>query len=165
MNRAGRFFFCSQDLKRTLFIFAFFCGTFFHSNARASSGITYHGRIIKPDGVTPVTSATTQFLIQVRSPSNNCLLWQEQQSKNLSASNGAFSVTIADTSEPSLVPNALPFTLERVFSNRTNFTGLSGCTAGTSYNPSPTDGRSLQVYFRENPGDPWELMPLIKVNY
>ena len=136
------------------------------NSAQAASGITYHGKIIKPDGVTPVTSNQTVFRIQVRSPGNNCLLWEEQQTKDLSSSNGVFTVTIADTDELSLVANALPFSLERVFSNRTSFSALTGCTAGTVYNPSPTDGRSLVVYFKENPADlTWEQMPITKMNF
>lgn len=131
----------------------------------ASSGITYHGRILKSDN-SPVVSLTTQFRLQIRTPgSENCLLWEEQQTKDLSPTNGIFSITIADTSEPSLIPNTLPFSLDRVFSNRTNFTSLTGCTIGTTYNPTGSDGRTLQVYFREAPTDPWELMPLTKINY
>ncbi len=109
----------------------------------AANGITYHGRIIKSDN-TPVSSATTQFRIQVRSPgSENCLLWQEQQTKDLSNTSGVFTITINDVGEPSLSPNALPFTLDRVFSNRTGFTGLS-CSIGTAYTPSSSaDGRVL----------------------
>lgn len=129
----------------------------------AASGITYHGRILRPDGVTPVTSATTQFRIQVRTP-GNCILWEEQQTKNLTASRGAFEITIADTTEPSLIANILPYTLERVFSNRTAFTGLSGCTSGTSFTPNPTDNRLLVVFFREVPSDPWEQMPIVQIN-
>lgn len=138
---------------------------FMFSVAWASSGVTYHGRILKPDD-SPVTSATTQFRIQIRTPgSENCLLWEEQQTKNLSTTNGVFSITINDTSEPSLVSNVLPYSLDRVFSNRTNFTGLTGCSVGTTYNPTGSDGRHLTAYFREVPTDPWEQMPVTKVNF
>lgn len=133
--------------------------------ASANSGITYHGRIMRPDGVTPVNSPSTQFRIQVRAPATGCLLWEEQQTKDLSQTQGVFSITIADTTEPSLIANTLPFTLERVFSNRSTFTGLTSCIAGTTYAPNPADGRSLQVWFRENPTDPWEQMPATKVNF
>lgn len=137
----------------------------FSSIAFASSGITYHGRILRPNG-TVVNSATTQFRIQIRSPgAENCLLWEESQTKDLTNTNGVFTITIADTSEPSLIPNALPFSLERVFSNRSSFTGLTGCNAGSIYNPNSLDGRSLLVSFRELPTDPWEQMPVTKVNY
>jgi trimeric autotransporter adhesin len=137
-----------------------------HGLASASSGITYHGKILRPDGVTPVSSASTQFRIQIRTPgTENCLLWEEQQTKDLSGTNGVFSITIADNSEPTLIPNALAFSLERVFSNRTNFSSLTGCSVGTTYNPSTADGRYLSVFFREAPTDPWEQMPSTKVNF
>jgi hypothetical protein len=142
------------------------CLILFGLNAFAGSGITYHGKILKPDGITPVNSTTTQFRIQVRTPgTENCLLWEEQQTKDLSSSNGAFSITIADTSEPTLIANTLPYTLERIFSNRTNFTSLTGCSSGSGYNPSSVDGRSLVVFFKENPTDPWEQMPVTKINF
>jgi trimeric autotransporter adhesin len=148
---------------RTLFIGLFL---FSASSSFASSGITFHGRLLMPDGVTPVSSATTQFRIQIRSPNaENCLLWEEQQTRDLSTTNGTFTLTIADTSEPSLIANVLPYTLERIFSNRTNFTGLTGCSVGSTFNPTSGDGRNLQVYFREVPTDPWEQMPLTKINF
>jgi hypothetical protein len=147
---------------RLLFFISFFVG----SSGWASSGITFHGKIYLPDGVTPVSSATTQFRIQVRTPgTENCLLWEEQQTRDLSATNGVFTLTIADSTEPTLIANVLPFTLERVFSNRTNFTGLTGCSVGSTFNPSSADGRNLQVYFKEAPADPWEQMPLTKINF
>jgi hypothetical protein len=146
-------------------LFVYF-GLFLPLLGRASSGITYHGKILRPDGITPVSSATTQFKIQIRTPGGeNCLLWEEQQTKDLSSTNGVFTITINDTAEPSLIANALPFAITRVFSNRSGFTGLTGCSAGTTYNPSTVDGRNLQVSFRENPSDPWEQMPLTKVNF
>ena len=44
------------------------------NSAGATAGITYHGRLIKPDGRTAVTSANVQFKIQIRTPgAENCL--------------------------------------------------------------------------------------------
>ena len=61
-----------------------------------TSGITYHGRLIKPDG-SPVTSDNVQILIQIRTPgSENCLMYAEVQTKDLSKSEGVFSVTLND---------------------------------------------------------------------
>jgi hypothetical protein len=158
----------NSKIVRRLFVhFLFLFISFIPALSKAGSGITYHGKIIKPDGVTPVTSVTTQFRIQVRTPgTESCLLWEEQQTKDLSSSAGVFTLTIADATEPSLIANSLPFSLERVFSNRTGFTGLTGCSLGTSYSPSTAaDGRVLQVFFKENPSDPWEQMPVTKVNF
>jgi hypothetical protein len=155
-------------MKTSFFVRFLVLGLFFFSASLsfAVSGITFHGRLLLPDGVTPVSSSTTQFRIQVRTPgAENCLLWEEQQTRDLSATNGTFTLTIADTSEPSLIANVLPYTLERIFSNRTNFTALTNCSAGTTYNPTATDGRNLQVYFKEAPANPWEQMPLTKINF
>ncbi len=154
---------CILHLGRLVTILVFF----FNSELHAASGITYHGRILRPNGMTPVNSMTTQFRIQVRTPGvENCLLWEEQQTKDLSSTAGVFTITIADSAEPTLLANTLPFTLERVFSNRTAFTGLTNCNSGTSYTPSTSvDGRNLQVFFREAPTDAWEQMPATKINF
>jgi trimeric autotransporter adhesin len=155
-------------MKTSFFVRFLVLGLFFFSASLsfAVSGITFHGRLLLPDGVTPVSSSTTQFRIQVRTPgAENCLLWEEQQTRDLSGTNGVFTLTIADTSDPSLIANVLPYTLERIFSNRTNFTALTNCSAGTTYNPTATDGRNLQVYFKEAPANPWEQMPLTKINF
>jgi hypothetical protein len=156
--------------KKILF---FFISIIFSQLTTASSGITYHGRILRPNGLA-VSSATTQFRIQVRTPgAENCLLWEEQQTKDLSLTSGVFSITIGDVTEPSRIHTnvnnpltGLPFTLDQAFSNRFQYpSGLTNCSIGDSYNPAASDGRSLSVSFRENPTDPWEQMPITRVNF
>lgn len=154
-----------QPFVRRFILGAFLAFSLLSNEARANSGITYHGKILRSDD-TPVNSTATQFRIQIRTPGiENCLLWEEYQTKDLFASNGVFIITISDTTEPSLIANTFPYTLERVFSNRTNFTGLTGCSSGSTFNPSSSaQGRILQVAFREDGVMPWESMPIIKVN-
>lgn len=66
--------------------------------ALAVSGVTYQGRILKPDG-SPLAGANTQFKMQLRTPdAQNCLMYEEIQSLDLRNSNGAFSLTIGDGS-------------------------------------------------------------------
>ncbi|MFN9068369.1 MAG: hypothetical protein ACK5V3_14135, partial [Bdellovibrionales bacterium] len=149
-------------LKTLTFFFTFLMTTV----SFAVSGITYHGRILRSND-TPMTSSTTQFRIQVRTPgTENCLLWEETQNLDMTGSNGVFSLTIADTSANSyLRTDPYAWGMDRVFSNRTNFTSLTNCTIGNLYNPTAADGRTLQVFFRENPASPWEPMPLTKINF
>ncbi|HRO68294.1 MAG TPA: hypothetical protein PL182_12065, partial [Pseudobdellovibrionaceae bacterium] len=81
--------------------------------ANASPGISYHGRLLKPNGQ-PVTSNSVQFRVQIRTPlPENCLLYQEFYSKDLSSSAGTFTVTINDGS--ATVLNTEPYTFDRVF--------------------------------------------------
>lgn len=127
----------------------------------ASAGITYHGRLLKPDG-TPVISSV-QFRLQIRTPgAQNCLMYEEYQSKDLSATNGVFAIAINDGS--AYQPNTEPFTLDRVFQNRGVFTfGAGKCTGANTYTPDSTDGRKLVVEF--NDGSGWEAVPAQTINY
>ncbi|MES3037068.1 MAG: hypothetical protein V4736_04100, partial [Bdellovibrionota bacterium] len=45
----------------------------------ANSALTYHGRILKPDG-NPVVSPTVEFRVQIRSPgANACVMFEESR--------------------------------------------------------------------------------------
>lgn len=128
----------------------------------AGAGITYHGRLLKPDG-TPVTASTVHFKLQIRTPGpENCLLYEEQQTKNLSTSLGIFAITINDgTANP---VNTEPFTLDRVFQNRGTFTFAPGkCSGALTYSPGSMDGRKLVVEF--NDGSGWEPIPAQDINH
>ena len=141
-----------------------FLGLFAHF-AFADPGITYHGRIIKPDGVTPVSSANVEFRLQIRSTGvEDCLLYEESQIKNLSSTNGVFSLVIGDLSESTrLRLDSTGLDLARVFTNRESYTGLADCKSGSTFAPSETDGRALVVLFKEDAASPWEPMPAQRI--
>ena len=150
-------------------VFYFITFLLFSHFLYASNGITYHGRIVKPDD-TPLESATTRFRIQIKAPdAGNCILWEEEQSRNMLGSKGAFSITIGDSTNTLISYSRLDtygWGLERVFSNKTGFTSLYGCTVGTTYAPNPADGRILEVSFKEAPTDPtWEAFPSTNINF
>ena len=64
--------------------------------AFAGPGITYQGRILNPDG-SALESSSVQFLLQIRSPgSENCLMYEETQVKDMASSSGIFSITLND---------------------------------------------------------------------
>ncbi len=92
---------------------AIFLSYLFTSLAHAGSGITYQGRILKPDG-SALESSSVLFLMQVRSPgTENCLMYEETQTKNMSDSRGIFSITLNDgTGIRSDTPT---YTLDRIF--------------------------------------------------
>lgn len=61
--------------------------------ARADSKVTYHGRIVRPDGT--ALEGTVQFKIQIRSPgSENCLLFEETHVEQIT--NRVFALTIGE---------------------------------------------------------------------
>lgn len=127
-------------------------------------GISYQGRILKPDG-TPLESSAVQFRMQVRSPgSENCLLYEEIQTLNMSDSSGLFSVTLNDGSGTRV--DSPIYQLDRVFANRgaLTFTG-SQCTVGSSYTPNAGDGRKFLVYFKDSSMAEYEALPALALNY
>ena len=141
----------------------------------ANSGITYQGRILKPDG-SPLSGTDTYFRIQLRSPdSNNCLLYEEIQRIDMHASNGQFALTMNDGGSNSVRTSvlvndngagfALP-NLDRLFQNRGTFTfNPADCTTGSSYAPNSSDGRKLVVEFKDETMATYEPIPSQTVNY
>ncbi len=138
--------------------------------ASVNSGITYHGRILKPDG-SPLEGTDVKFRIQIRTPgSENCLLYEEQQTRNMAGSGGVFSITVNDGSgsrgTADEYASGQRLTLDRVFQNKPGFpTTLPNCDSGSSYSPNIADGRRFQVYFKDLTMGSWEPLPAMTVNY
>src|SRR5690606_28213561 len=107
-----------------------------------------------------------QFRVQVRTPTpSNCLLFEEIHTRDLSKSSGIFSITLNDGTASSL--NTEPFTLDRVFQNRGTFQFAPGKCAGseTSFTPSASTGRMLDVWFNDGCFSHWEPLPAQSVNF
>lgn len=134
------------------------------SEAAQNSGITYHGRIIKPDG-NPLEGAAVQFKVQIRTPEgNNCLMFEEQQSKDMRGSQGLFTITINDGTGTRT--DSTGYSLDAVFGNRGSFTfAPNTCTTGSTYSPNTNDGRKFQVYFRDENMTNWEPLPATTINF
>ncbi len=131
------------------------------SPAEAATGLTYHGRIIKPNGQS-LEAASVFFHIQIRSPNtDNCLIYDEQQTLNMSGSKGVFVLTIGEGTRVAPAADG-GYSISRLFANRGTLTGLT-CSFGNSYAPAIADGRRLQVQF--NDGSGWETLPAQSINY
>ncbi len=139
---------------------------FLGSGAGASnSGVTYQGRILKPDG-TALSGQFTQFRLQLRTPdSQNCLMYEEIQSQDLRNSNGAFSLTINDGTGSRTDTTAL--TLDKIFANHGtfNFNPVTCDSGAGTYIPNISDGRTLTVLFKDETMAAWEPMPAQKINF
>lgn len=132
--------------------------------ATGNSGITYHGRILNPDG-TPLTDSSVQFKMQIVTPDGqSCVMYQEIQTKDLSSSQGGFAITINDGSGTSTLYG---YTLDRVFGNYGTFTLTPAtCISGSGvYTPNVADGRSFLVYFKSSSMSAWEAMPNQSINF
>jgi hypothetical protein len=144
------------------FLFLFFT----LSAIAAGSGITYNGRLLDPSG-NAVVSNNVQFKLQIRTPGNeNCLMYEEIQSKDMTNSDGVFSITINDGTGSRT--DSTGFTLDQLFANRGSFNFPGGyCVTGSVYNTTPTDGRKLQVYFNDGSfaTGQWEPTPAMAINF
>ena len=140
------------------------------SNAYAAgnSGITYHGRIIKPDGE-PLEGEKIQFKLQIRTAgSENCLLFEEVQTLDMRKSAGVFAITLNDGSGTR--SDSSGYNLDKVFANRGTFSIDSAqCTVGTgsqtTWSPNNADGRKFQVYFKTESAVMWEPLPSQMINF
>ncbi len=136
------------------------------SFAAFTAGITYHGRILKPDN-TPESDSSVQFKLQIYTPgSENCLMYEERQTKDLSTSSGVFAITINDGSGTRL--DSSGYQLDQIFANRSGasltFPGGT-CSIGSTWNPNIADGRKLIVSFKDSSMGAWEPLPAQTINY
>lgn len=146
-------------------IFLFFIIFVFSQNGNAGNpGISYQGRILKPDG-TALESSAVQFRMQIRSPgAENCLLFEETQTLNMSSSLGVFSITLNDGSGTRT--DTPTYQIDRTFANRGTMTlDSSRCAVGTSYSPGDADGRKFIVYFKDETMSQYEPLPTMSLNY
>lgn len=110
-------------------------------NAEASSApqsFTYQGRLYKSDGVTPVDSSSVLFTIQLRSPDGACVLFEETHTRNLSSSEGTFSLIIGEGTNT----NATALSISNVFDNLSAKSGVS-----CNYTPAASDFRRLRLTY------------------
>lgn len=130
----------------------------------SNPGVSYQGRIFKPDG-SPLEGASVQFRMQIRSPgSENCLLYEEVQVINMVGSSGIFSITLNDGTGTRL--DTPTYQVNRIFANRDIMTfDSSRCAAGTTYTPNTADGRKFVVYFKDETMSAYEPLPIMSLNY
>ncbi|NCN42384.1 hypothetical protein GW916_14190, partial [bacterium] len=136
----------------------------FSFEALATSGITYQGRLIGPDG-NPITASSVQFKLQIRTPgSEDCLMYEELQTLDLSSSKGAFAISLADGTGVRQDSNSWP--LFESLANRKSFSFAgSDCTGTTTYTPGPTDNRKFRMFFNDGTFSGWEALPTQTMNY
>jgi hypothetical protein len=130
-----------------------------------NSGVTYQGRILKPDG-TALSGVHTQFKMQLRTPdAGDCLFYEETQERDLSSTSGAFSVTMNDGSGTRTDASGL--TLDKIFANHGSFAlDPTKCGSGPgTYTPTANDGRNLVIQFKDETMGTWEPIPVQKINF
>lgn len=147
---------------RTLKLFTTIFVLLFWAYAEASTGISYHGRLMLPSGEAVKTS--TQFRIQIRTPGNeNCLMYEETTTRDLSLTDGVFSITIGDGTGSRT--DTLGMGLDTIFANRSKFVFTANCAIVTDYTPNAADGRRLQVSFNDGTFVGWEDLPVQNIGF
>lgn len=135
---------------------------FSSSVALAAQSFTVQGRLLNSDG-TALTSSSVPFLVQLRTTgAEDCLLYQETQTLDLSQNDGAFALTVGTGTRaaPSVDGGN---SLDVVFSN-SNTISLTAATtpcanADTSYTPTASDTRNLIISYYD--GSAWDTVPTI----
>ncbi len=101
----------------------------------AGLGLSLQGRILKSDN-TPVTSNNVQFRVQIRSPgAEDCLLFEEFQTVDMTSSSGVFSIVIGAGARSSALIDG-GYSIDKIFANRgvldLSATVPSACALGTT---------------------------------
>lgn len=134
--------------------------------AFAGQSFTLQGRLLNSAG-SAVTSSSVQFRIQVKSPgAEDCLLYQETQTVDLSQTQGNFALTIGQgTRAASAVDGGN--SLNSIFSNSSAISLTSATTpcgsGATSYTPVSSDTRKLELTFDDGSG--WDTVPSIPLTW
>ncbi len=148
-------------MKTLMLIYLF---SLFISQFAGAQGITYHGRLLNASGAV-VTASVVQFLIEIRTPGNeDCLMYSETQTKNLSTTGGAFAITLNDGTGTRNDSSGLNFA--NVFANKGTVTFPGGtCAVGTTRAFAITDGRRVRAYFNDGTFAGWEAFPDEAMNF
>ncbi|WP_415063600.1 glycine-rich domain-containing protein [Bdellovibrio sp.] len=115
--------------------------------AYVPGGVNFQGRIIKPTGE-PLEASSVVFTMKVMDPTaNDCLLYEETQTVNMSNSDGVFNVVVGQGTRTASDPGK---SVSAVFSNSsTPLTGLTCLGGVTAYTPSVGDIRKIRVIFND----------------
>ncbi|HRO67715.1 MAG TPA: hypothetical protein PL182_09145, partial [Pseudobdellovibrionaceae bacterium] len=130
----------------------------------AGSGITYHGRLLRPNGQ-PVLSSAVQFKIQVRTPADSdCLMFEEVQVRDLSASAGVFTLTVGVVTATELNKE---LSLTEVFRNnrRLSFAPGKCAVSGDEVSFGSMTPRRLSIAFNDGTFSGWEPLPVQEINF
>lgn len=148
-------------MKTYVFVFGFFFGVtaFAASN---SPSFTYQGRLFNEAGTAPLTGNVT-LTLGIYDPNGNCLLYQEEQTVDLTGTSGAFSVQVgqAATSGGKRTANDPQNSMAAVFANGSAISAhvdAVNCPSG-SYSSVAGAGRKLRVTVTPQSGSAVTLSP------
>ncbi|MBY0314700.1 MAG: hypothetical protein K2Q26_04230, partial [Bdellovibrionales bacterium] len=114
------------------------------------TSFVYQGQITKTGGV-PLEANPVIFNVRIYSPTNDCLLYEEQHSINMLGSEGMFSLNVgggirsgSDYEDTSSIVD--------IFKNGVSFSGITSCSSGTSYNALTGHTRKVRISYNDGGG-------------
>ncbi|MGE3757861.1 MAG: beta strand repeat-containing protein, partial [Pseudobdellovibrionaceae bacterium] len=114
--------------------------------ASSPEGLTFQGRIIKPNG-NHLEATSVLLNVKILSPSDDCVLLEENHTVPMNDTAGVFSVVIGAGLRTGADKG---FNLLQVFKNSGSLTGLTCMTSGaTQYNAQSGHSRRVRITFND----------------
>ncbi len=116
-------------------------------------GVTLQGRILNPNDQ-PIESSQVVITIEIHSPgSEDCLLFKEAHTLNMTGSEGIFSLVLGAGSQSGGGFESTS-TLAQVFNNGVGILPGLTCATGDSYTPAASHKRKLKFSFDDGDSGP-----------
>lgn len=124
---------------------------FFINSAFAANFMVVEGRLIDSTGA-PIDEASVAIHLDVYSPgAEECLLYSESHSVNMSTSDGYFNVNLGQGTRSGSNYHNIS-SLLNVLNNTFNNSGVTTCASGSSYNPSANHSRMVRISYNNGGG-------------
>ncbi len=122
---------------------------------------------MKPDG-SPFTGVT-QFRVKILTPVEQCVLYDETQTKDLTGSEGLFTLSLNDGAPTNVRNDSNTWSFQQVLSNKSSFAVASSlCQSGSgtvTYSPAAADERKVLVQFKDSTMTTWDSMPVATLTH
>lgn len=125
------------------------CTTATHALNESTQSFTLDGTLLAADHVSPLLDSTAKVRVQILNPAKTCVLYDEEQTVNTSATNGHFNIQVGSAvgaAKRKALDSAN--TMARVYQNASAIPAQaapSQTCAGSSYTPAAGDIRYVRV--------------------
>ncbi|MGE0634436.1 MAG: hypothetical protein AB7O96_18620, partial [Pseudobdellovibrionaceae bacterium] len=131
---------------RLLLVIAVLTGPVSVVASATPEGLTFQGRIIKPNG-RPLEATSVMLNVRVLSPTSDCILLEENHTVAMSETGGVFSLVIGTGARTG---SDKGFNLNQIFKNSGSLTGLTCAASGvTQYDALSGHSRRVRVAFSD----------------
>ena len=124
-------------------LLCFFVGSWAQAQS-LSSFFNFEGKLTDANGQA-VTDSAVIFKLGIYNPAGTCLLYEEEQTLDLSNSSGGFNLVLGETTAglPPRTASDRGLKVSEVFANNLTFAGNASCAGG--YTPAAGDHRQLKA--------------------